>query len=142
MVTEDPSKFDVCFFFGGGFKAMLRIHHIVDVIFQTAHDTILRNKEGLESEVLLTLLRNIGLQTKVSQSDLMYSLRAALTGMTVRFLSTSISSSRTDSRTFQAGPPVIDIIRLLGRERTLNRLRSFHQDPLKPEARPIVTAAA
>ena len=86
MITGDPSKFILILDVK---ETLSNIRRLVDVIFQTTHDAILRNDEELNPQTLRTLLRDISLQSKVSHGDLMYALRAALTGMTVRFFPTT-----------------------------------------------------
>lgn len=89
IVTEDLSGFTPIF----DANALSNAYCLIDVVLQTAQDTLCRNDAQSDPQLLRALLRNIGVQTKVSQGGLMYGLRAALTGTTVRFL-TAVSKAR------------------------------------------------
>jgi len=89
------------------FKPKLSMNPDVhDRISSAAHQIFQRATEPLESEAIRGLLHEVRNQANASQGDLMYTLRAALTGTNI-------------------GPSIVDVIKLLGKEKTASRLRSF-----------------
>lgn len=91
-------------------------------MLEAVNSALVACPEPWEEINFLDLLHHVGDRIHIPTGVFMRTMRHALTGLKVRFIfQLSFTSAHMDGMV-QEGPAVADIIRVLGRERTLFRL--------------------